>query len=83
MNARGNDPKSLGLSKELDRVKEAMARSKQIADKVLAPKVDVAAAKRFIRSGLWEAKEDKETQQTSSTTQEDEGPSPNKRLCSN
>merc|ERR1712071_519119 len=51
MKANGNDPKANGMLEELERVKDAVTRAKQIADRELAPKVDVSAAKRFIRQG--------------------------------
>lgn len=57
MKTRGLDPKEHGIPKELDRVKEVMGRAKQISDKALAPKLNIPAAKRFIRGGLWEANE--------------------------
>lgn len=57
MKVKGVDPKASGLPKELERVKTSMGRAKQIADKALAPKVNVDAAKRFIRGGLYESKE--------------------------
>lgn len=57
MKAKGADPKANGLPKELERVKTAVGRAKQIADKALAPKVNVEAAKRFIRSGLYDSRE--------------------------
>ena len=62
MKAKGVDPKANGLLKELERVKSVVARTKQIADRALAPKVDVPAAKRFIQSGLWEPKEKSSSQ---------------------
>ena len=58
MKTRGIDPKAHGLLKELERVKDAVTRTKQISDRELAPKVNVAAAKRFIRQGLWEPSKD-------------------------
>ena len=60
MKTKGLDPKSHGLSKELDRVKEAIVRAKQIADRALAPKINVAAAQRFIKHGLWEPPKENE-----------------------
>ncbi|XP_046635392.1 nuclear nucleic acid-binding protein C1D-like isoform X2 [Daphnia pulicaria] len=57
MKTRGVDPKTNGLPRELERVKSAIGRSKKIVDRALAPKVDISAAKRFIRGGLWEPKD--------------------------
>lgn len=58
MKTKGIDPKANGLPKELERVKGALARAKQISDKALAPRIDVSAAKRFVRSGLWQPNSD-------------------------
>lgn len=41
---------------ELGRIKEAMERQKQIADKSLRPQIDQGAAKRFVKSGLYDHK---------------------------
>ena len=41
------------MKSELERVKSAMLRLKQIQDKPKRGHVDQAAAKRFIASGLW------------------------------
>ncbi len=58
MKAKGVDPKENGLLKELERVKNAIGRAKQISDKALAPKLDIPAVKRFVTSGLGGVKED-------------------------
>lgn len=58
MKAKGVDPKENGLPKELQRVKNAIGRAKQISDKALAPKLDVPAVKRFVTSGLGGVKPD-------------------------
>jgi len=50
----GENPGAADLKRELDRVKEAMSRCKQIQDKAKRGKVDQAAAKRLVSSGLWE-----------------------------
>lgn len=56
MKTKGVDPKTNGLPKELQRIKTALDRAKQISDKALAPKLNASAAQRFVRSGLWEPK---------------------------
>lgn len=82
MNTQGIDPKAHGMPKELDRVKEAVTRTKQIADRDLAPKVDVSAAKRFIRQGLWEPPKDDKSGKIGSTNPSNmDEPSPPKKLC--
>lgn len=84
MKTQGVDPKTNGLPKELERVKNVIGRTKQIADKALAPKLDVIAAKRFIRGGLWESKdgEKKDDANLDSQVREEDviKPPPNKRI---
>lgn len=84
MKTQGADPKTNGLPKELERVKNVIGRAKQIADKAFAPKVDVGAAKRFIHGGLWEPK-DGEKKDAPSVKSQGRGedvpkPPPNKRI---
>ncbi|XP_057373425.1 nuclear nucleic acid-binding protein C1D-like [Daphnia carinata] len=84
MKTQGVDPKTNGLPKELERVKNVIGRAKQIADKALAPKLDVSAAKRFIRGGLWESKdgEKKDDGNMGNQVQDGDVPKPplNKRI---
>ena len=85
MKTKGLDPTEHGLLKELGRVKEAMGRAKQIGDKPLAPRVNIAASRRFIRGALWEAKgTDNESGtsniSSSSLNESDYGPSAAKKL---
>ena len=82
MKTRGVDPKTHGLPRELERVKSVIGRAKEIVDRALAPKVNVSAAKRFIRGGLWEAKD---SEQKAGSNKEAKGedvskPPPNKRI---
>ena len=82
MKTKGIDPKANGLPKELERVKETVCRAKQIADKELAPKLNVGAAKRFVHAGLWEAKDAKtknDVNTNNSTAIDTSKPPPNKR----
>jgi len=82
MKTKGIDPKAHGMLKELERVKDAVTRAKQIADRELAPKVDISAAKRFIRQGLWEpSKDDQSGKKDSTTSLSTDEPSPPKRIC--
>jgi exosome complex protein LRP1 len=48
------------IKHELSRIKEAMERQKQIAEKHLRPKVDLPAAKRFVKGGLYDHKQKNE-----------------------
>ena len=50
----GVNPGETNVKQELDRVKEAMKRCKEIKEKEKRGKVDQAAAKRLVTSGLWE-----------------------------
>jgi len=50
----GENPGAADVKKELDRVKEAMMRCKEIQEKAKRGKVDQGAAKRLVASGLWE-----------------------------
>ncbi|KAI9565495.1 hypothetical protein GHT06_009287 [Daphnia sinensis] len=83
MKTQGVDPKTNGLPKELERVKNVIGRAKQIADKALAPKLNVSAAKRFIRGGLWESKDGEKKDSNLDGQVQDEDvpkPPPNKRI---
>ncbi|XP_055682832.1 nuclear nucleic acid-binding protein C1D [Lutzomyia longipalpis] len=52
---QGTDVSQHTVKHELARVREAMVRQKQIHDKkTLMPRVNVPAAKRFVRHSLWE-----------------------------
>ncbi|ESO96465.1 hypothetical protein LOTGIDRAFT_203791 [Lottia gigantea] len=55
LNISGINPKDHPIKQEMDRIKEYMARVKEIQDKALAPKLDKPAAKRFVKSALWQA----------------------------
>ena len=50
----GVNPSETNVKQELDRVKEAMKRCKEIKDKEKRGKVDQGAARRLVTSGLWE-----------------------------
>ncbi|RWS28268.1 nuclear nucleic acid-binding protein C1D-like isoform X1 [Leptotrombidium deliense] len=52
----GINPKDHGIKSELDRLKTTMARLNEIKDKSKAPKLDVAASKRFIKNAIWDPK---------------------------
>ncbi|CAH1261348.1 C1D [Branchiostoma lanceolatum] len=60
LTTQGIDPKDHPIKNELDRIRSYMNRVKEIEDKRKAAKVDKAAAKRIVKSALWEpAKQDK------------------------
>jgi hypothetical protein len=80
MKTRGVDPKTNGLPRELERVKSAIGRSKEIVDRALAPKVDISAAKRFIRGGLWEPKDSEQREGSNKEKSDVSKPPPNKRM---
>lgn len=50
----GENPGAEDVKKELDRVKEAMMRCKEIQDRAKRGRVNQGAAKRLVSSGLWE-----------------------------
>ncbi|KAG5684667.1 hypothetical protein PVAND_013885 [Polypedilum vanderplanki] len=56
LKVNGSDITSHGIKHEMERIKEAMQRNQQVKDKNLRPKVDQEAAKRFIKSGLYDLK---------------------------
>ncbi|XP_015605006.1 nuclear nucleic acid-binding protein C1D [Cephus cinctus] len=58
LRAEGIDPTKHEIKSENDRLKQSMARAKQINDKnTIMPRVNRDVAQRFIRSGLWDAKD--------------------------
>ena len=59
LKTQGENPAEAGVKKELDRVKEAMMRCKEIQDKAKRGRVDQGAAKRLVTSGLWKPGEEK------------------------
>lgn len=60
LRVNGDNLTSHPIKHELGRMKEAMERQKQIADKSLRPRVDGKAAKRFVKSGLYDHKQKNE-----------------------
>lgn len=54
----GIDPSKHPIKSQNERLKKAMMRAKQIEDRnALMPHINKEAAKRFVRSGLWEPKQ--------------------------
>ena len=62
MKTRGENPKESEVKDELDRVKAAMLKAKEIQDREKRAKVDAPAAKRFVKNSLWQPK--KKTEDT-------------------
>ncbi|XP_020289401.1 nuclear nucleic acid-binding protein C1D-like [Pseudomyrmex gracilis] len=61
LRAEGKDPSKHRIKSENERLKKAMLRAKQISDrKLLMPRVNKDAAKRFVRSSLWEPNQKKQ-----------------------
>ncbi|ESO01655.1 hypothetical protein HELRODRAFT_174618 [Helobdella robusta] len=50
----GQDVSKHPINYELNRVSKSIARVKEIEDKRLAPKLDISASKRFVKSALWD-----------------------------
>ena len=53
----GENPKETGVKAELDRVKHSMVKLKDIQDKFKRKPLDAEAAKRMVKSSLWEPKD--------------------------
>lgn len=53
----GVNPNAHPIKGENDRLRQAMARAKQISDRSSMPRLNKDAAGRFVRSGLWEPNE--------------------------
>lgn len=51
---QGIDPNTTQMKHELQRIKAAMARWQELKDREKRPKVNIEAAKRFIKSGLYD-----------------------------
>lgn len=51
LRTQGENP--VQIKSELDRIKKYMDKSKQIRDRKSMPRIDQEAAKRFVKSGLW------------------------------
>jgi exosome complex protein LRP1 len=60
LRVNGDNISTHPVKHELGRIKEAMERQKQISDKSLRPQLDQSAAKRFIKSGLYDHKQKSE-----------------------
>ena len=56
MKTKGENPKESEVKAELDRVKAAMLKAKEIQDRDKRTKVDAPAAKRFVKNSLWQPK---------------------------
>lgn len=54
LRVNGDNLSSHPIKHELGRMKEAMERQKQIADRKFRPRVNEEAAKRFVKSGLYD-----------------------------
>ena len=71
LRAEGIDPTKHRIKSENDRLKKSMVRSKQIEDRnTLMPRLNKDAAKRFVRNGLWEIKNNKQGSKSSKNKNE-------------
>jgi exosome complex protein LRP1 len=62
LRTQGVEPSKHDVKSEIDRVREYFAKSKQVQDRrTIMPRIDVAAAQRFIRSGLWQPNQNDST----------------------
>jgi exosome complex protein LRP1 len=58
LRTQGVDPSKHAVKSEIDRIREYFAKTKQVQDRrTIMPRIDVAAAQRFVRSGLWQPKQ--------------------------
>ncbi len=61
LKTRGVDPKDTDAKAEVDRVRAAIQRLKEVEVRAARPtRVDAEAAKRFVKSGLWTPEQDKD-----------------------
>nr|ACO11481.1 Nuclear nucleic acid-binding protein C1D [Caligus rogercresseyi] len=58
LRTKGVNPKDTQLKDELDRVKKGMLRLKEIKDKARRGKINLPAAKRFIKAGIGKSAKD-------------------------
>lgn len=56
---QGVDLKEHPIKHELSRIQQYMRKMKQITDRQKASRIDKGAAKRFVKSALWDQNEDK------------------------
>merc|ERR1712025_937104 len=61
LNVNGENPKSHAVKTELSRIQQYMTRIKDLEEKAKASSLDKDAAKRFIRSALWQQAQQKKT----------------------
>ncbi|XP_041361492.1 nuclear nucleic acid-binding protein C1D-like [Gigantopelta aegis] len=59
LNVCGVNPKEHAVKQELERIRSYMKRVTEIQEKANAPKLNKPAAKRFIKSALWQAAQNK------------------------
>ncbi|PVD26175.1 hypothetical protein C0Q70_13844 [Pomacea canaliculata] len=71
LNLCGVNPKDHPVKQELERIRSYMNRVKEAQESLNAPKIDKAAAKRFIKSALWQ----KAKQQQENSSQSEVQPS--------
>ncbi|XP_065341571.1 nuclear nucleic acid-binding protein C1D [Cloeon dipterum] len=57
LKTKGKNATSHPVKNALGRVKEHLDKAKQLKDRAAAPRLNQGVAKRFIRSGLWEPKD--------------------------
>ncbi|XP_054014716.1 nuclear nucleic acid-binding protein C1D-like [Hylaeus anthracinus] len=61
LRVEGIDPTKHRIKSENDRLKKSMTRAKQIEDRnTLMPRINKDAAQKFVRNGLWDARNNKQ-----------------------
>lgn len=77
LRTEGVDPAKHKIKSENDRLKKAMGRAKQIHDRnTLMPRVNKDVAQRFIRSGLWDPKQNRKRHIETDVKTESDSPNP-------
>ena len=54
LRTQGEDPIKHSVKAEIDRIKGYNVKAKEVQDRKTMPHIDIGAAQRFIRSGLWQ-----------------------------
>ncbi|KAH3851410.1 hypothetical protein DPMN_093891 [Dreissena polymorpha] len=76
LNISGVNPKDHGIKQELDRIRSYMNRVKEIQDRKKAPKLNVQASKRMVKSALWQAAQKSLQAQASADKESEAGNEP-------
>ncbi|XP_076443142.1 nuclear nucleic acid-binding protein C1D-like [Babylonia areolata] len=73
LNVCGVNPKDHPVKNELERIRSYMSRIKEAQDAMNKPKLDKAAAKRFVKHSLWQKEVARKEESSASATQTPSG----------